>query len=68
MEICFCCCNKCNNGMLWLKLPFIKLNTNSHRYIFCMTYKTDGSIWLRLPSILRFLLPHYEMNSEDYEE
>jgi hypothetical protein len=54
--------------MLWLKLPFIKLNTNSHRYIFCMTYKTDGSIWLRLPSILRFLLPHYEMNSEDYEE
>ena len=68
MEICYWCCNKCNRGMLWARLPLVKLNINSSRYFCCMTYKTNGSIWLRLPTILRFVLPHYQMNSEDYEE
>ena len=41
MEICYCCCNKCNRGMLWARLPLVKLNINSSRYFCCMTYKTN---------------------------
>jgi hypothetical protein len=32
-----------------------------------MTYKINGSIWLRLPTLLRYALPHYVMNPNDYD-
>ena len=67
MEICFCKCNQCNNGILWIclfnNLNFIK---NNNRYFFFMTYKEDKSLWLRIPSIFRHCLSHYVMNSDDY--
>lgn len=67
MEVCYCCCDRCNNGILWLRLPFIKLNINSYRNFCCMTYKMNRSVWLRLPVIFRYVLPHYKMNPNDYD-
>ena len=68
MEICYCKCNHCNKGMLWFclfkNLFFI---TQNKRTYFYMNYKHDKSVWIRLPAIFRYILPHYVMNSIEYD-
>ena len=46
-------------------VDLINIKENKRTLIY-MTYRNDSSLWIRLPSIFRFILPHYIMNPDDY--